>query len=229
MRMKHSFMLIAALSLPLAASPAFANLITNGGFELDGSGNPSTGSLDPGSFFGWTPSTTNFLLVAQADVGNGLIAPATSNGYYVHSGSWAAQLGTVGLESLSQQFTAVVGDTYTLTYWLNGDPLSTTNEFDTHFGQAPVSAQTDVTTFWTENTLSFTATQALQTLTFNFDDENGNFLSLDDVDVEDTTTLGIGTTGAGGTGVTPEPSSLLLLGTGICSLAVMTRRKLFTT
>jgi hypothetical protein len=143
----------------------------------------------------------------------------------VFDGLYSAQLGTTDLETLSQQFSVVAGDTYSLSYWLQGDPASRLDIFNTTFGGLLPNIQLNPSTSWTEYFLQFTAPlSGNATLSFSFIDTNGNFLSLDDVDVEDVGILTIGQTGGADT---PEPSSLLLLGTGICGLAVITRRRLF--
>lgn len=84
-----------ALSLVAAASPAAAQVVTNGGFE--------TGDLS-----GWTVTGND----ATA-------APTGSYGYVPHSGSYFAGLGdTSGQGSLSQVLTTAAGQSYTLSYYL---------------------------------------------------------------------------------------------------------------
>jgi hypothetical protein len=213
MRLNRSFLWTVALFLPLAVSPAFADELINGGFET-------------GDFTGWTPSTTSFLLVAQADTANNTPATGAENGYYVYDGLYAAQLGTTSLQTLSQQFSVESGELYTLLFWLNGDGAhSSNNILTTDFGEAAPFVLIDSTDYWTQEVVQFTATTTgLDTLTFSFDDQFGNFLSLDDVDIVPGSIVTVGANGA----ATPEPSSLLLLGTGICALAAMARRKLFS-
>ena len=199
--LNRAFLSIAAVSLlAVAARPASAaNLIQNGGFET-------------GDFTNWTTPVTlpEFYLVAAADSTNGLPPGPLANGYYVHTGTYAAQLGTETPSTLSQTFAGVAGQSYVLSFWLNGDFSGSASSFDASIDGVMMNL-IDPAFGWHQETLTFTGA-ASNTLTFTFVDANGVFLSLDDVSV---------------TSATPEPSTLLLLGTGICALTAMTRRRLF--
>jgi hypothetical protein len=206
--LNRSFLLISAFSLSLVfSSTAFASaMIENGSFQT-------------GDFTDWTASNSgcggvcgviggDFEIVEQAN------AP---QGWFVYDGNtYAAQLGTAGPpnSSLSQTFADTLGQMYTLTFWLNGDTTIPGDTNDLSVSVAGVNLNLgDVTTAWSQYSLTFKGTGD-DTVAFSFFD-NGDYLSLDDVAV------------ASVASATPEPSSLLLLATGVCGLVAMGRRKLF--
>jgi hypothetical protein len=215
MRINRRVLLSVALSLPLvASSTAFAstscsaivgNLVSNCGFET-------------GDFTGWSQTgNSNF-----TGVDNG----------FPNNGNFAADLGATGIfvngvlvgpdpGFLSQTVSDTNGATTTLTFWLASlpaEPLAPVNNyFDYSIDNNPAYTvnlmNVAATSLYTEYTLSFIGTGS-DTVLFTFENEPSAF-ELDDVAIVDP---GVAT-------VTPEPSSLMLLGTGVLSLAGVARRK----
>lgn len=157
--------LLAAITLPTATLAAFTAL-TNGSFE-DGTYNPNASGFEQ------------------------LNAPNTSsiNGWTVDSGSvdwigayWTAPDGEMSIDmsgadagTLSQTFDTTVGNTYTVTFLLSGNPdgepaVKTLDVSATGATPGSYSHDTTGTTLttmvWTEETYSFLATSASTTLSF---------------------------------------------------------------
>ena len=192
---------VFAVSLALGAAPARAQLVANGGFENDTSGN--------GDYFaGWT-------LSGNAD--DTSTPPNTFVFGNPHSGDLAAWLGPVGSDGfLSQTVATTPGQNYTVSFWLavdtNSNPsdpnfgLSTPNDFSASFGgqslfsQSNLSATDGDADSADDYTLySFTAVAAgtSSVLQFGFRDDPAEF-RLDDVSVtpaavpEASTTVSLG-------------------------------------
>ena len=183
----------------LAAAPAFAdNLLINGSFET-------------GDFTGFT--TTNF--------GAAFIEPSGTEGYTSEQGTYFFLMGNIGSDgTISQTFSDVAGTTYNLSYYYasNGS------------GPADFSAAIDGIVFpgsvligapnsnYVYNLYSFNFVgTGTDTVSFN----GRNDPSYDALDNISVSTVGIARAPA----VTPEPSSLILLGTGLFSAAGAARRK----
>ncbi len=100
----------------LAAASASANSITNGGFEA-------------GDFTGWTVDT--------APSGSLLFV-----GNHAHSGADAAWFGAIGVrdDSLSQTFSTLPGEAYTVTFWLSHGATDSSNDFSAWWDDSPLLA-----------------------------------------------------------------------------------------
>jgi len=155
-----------------------------------------------GSFTGWTTG------------GNFEDTQVVSGAFYDYTGAedgnFYATLGPVGSDgTLSQTFADHAGAQYTVSFWFAsvGDNPS---DFSASWDNTPLLSLTNPNTgsAWTQYTYQVTGT-GNDTLTFAFRDDPG-WMALDNVAV---------------TQNAPEPSSLLLLGTGVLGLGGIVRRK----
>jgi hypothetical protein len=166
----------------------------------------TNGSFETGDFTGWTTG------------GNFGATGVTTGAFYAYSGAedgnFYAYLGPVGSDaSLSQTLTTVAGAQYTISFWFAsvGDNPS---DFSVYWDGTQLLSLTNPNTGsnWTQYTFTGTGTGS-DTLTFNFRDDPA-YMALDNVSVtENQPTV-------------PEPSSFLLLGTGVLGIGGFVRRKL---
>jgi hypothetical protein len=166
----------------------------------------TNGSFETGDFSGWTTG------------GNFEFSSVTSGAYYDYSGAqdgtFYAVFGPVSTPgTISQSFDTTAGASYTFSFWLNavGDDPS---HFTAYWNDTPVLDLSDPNTggVWTMYSFNETGT-GHDTITFAMQDDPG-YIALDNASV---------TTNQGST---PEPSSILLLGTGVLALGGTIRRKL---
>jgi len=167
----------------------------------------TNGSFETGDFTGWTTGG-NF---EDTEVVSGAFYDYTG----AEDGNFYAVLGPVGSDgTLSQTFNDQAGAQYTISFWLGsvGDDPS---DFSVMWNGNTLLSLTDPNTGagWTQFTLQALGT-GNDTLTFSFRDDPA-YIALDNISVSES---------SGGT--VPEPSSILLMGSGVLAMAGVIRRKL---
>ena len=167
----------------------------------------TNGSFETGDFSGWT-ETGNFEFTSVISGAFDSYTGAQDGQFYVVAGPVGADGG------ISQTLTTVAGATYDISFWLAavGDDPS---DFSAYWNGNQLLSLSDPNTGaqWTQYTFTALGTGS-DTLSFNFRDDPA-YIAFDNVSV----------TQESGPSV-PEPSSFLLLGTGVLGLGGFIRRKL---
>lgn len=184
---------VALLALGMSAFASTAQVM-NGGFET-------------GDFTDWTQF---------GDTGSSGVCQTSTcpNNYPPFGGTYAAFFGPVGdTGGIYQDIDTVVGQQYTISFYLALPVSGTPNFFEVQFGSASLSL-TNFPGSFDYGLFEFTdvATSTTTRLTFTFRNDP-NWWFLDNVNV---------TTGGG---TTPEPGTLVLFGSGLIGMAGVIRRK----
>jgi hypothetical protein len=177
------------------------------GLAHAGSNLVSNGSFETGDFTGWTVSgDTTFTGVCDVSTCPGNFAPI--------DGTYAAYFGPVGDNAtISQTIATTPGDEYSLSFYLANPVGGTPNYFNVTFGNSSFNFTNFGVAFgWQQFTLTTLATSDQTQLSFTFRNDP-SYWFLDNVTVQQ----------SGGT--LPEPSTLVLFGSGVLGLAGIARRK----
>lgn len=161
----------------------------------------TNGSFETGDFTGWT-------------LGGDTTFDGVSCGGGAQDGSCFAFFGPVGDQgTMSQSFSDTAGAQYTFSFWLEASGDDPSN-FSASWNGTSLLSLSDPNTGGVWQQFSFTETgTGSDTISFSFRDDPG-FIDLDNVSVTPVTT-----------GTTPEPTSLLLLGSGLLMAGGAVRRK----
>lgn len=153
--------------------------------------------FETGTFSGWTLANTNATGVESFGFDEG-----------PNSGNYFAALGNVGSDgSVSQTLSTVAGQTYDVSFWLANDG-DLPNDFSASFGGTPLVSLSQAPAM-PYTLYSFVETSSSGSTLLNFTERNDpGYWGLDDVSVV-------------GAVATPEPSNLVLTGSGLLALAVL--------
>jgi hypothetical protein len=162
----------------------------------------TNGSFETGDFTGWTlAGNTGF---------TGVTTVAGDFGYAAEDGDFFAYLGAVGSDTLlSQSFADVSGQNYTFSFWYDNNNGGTPEDFSAYWDGIQLLSIIDDpgTDGWVNYAFSETGTGSDG---IQFDVRNDpSYDALDNVSVS----------------ATPEPSSFLLMGSGLIGLAGAFRRR----
>lgn len=162
------------------------------------------GSFESG-FDNWTTGGANFAMGIDA--------------YHPHDGAYSVSFGSRSIDSTLEQTVAdTTGHTMELTFWLASDGADG-NRIDIALNGNYIFAQTLSQQDWTKYTYTFTATGSD---VINFGGANGpGYNHLDAISLTDQ-----GGTSNPAPAATPEPSSLMLCGTGLLGAAGAVRRRM---
>ena len=167
----------------------------------------TNGSFETGDFTGWTVSgDTGFIGVCSVDTCPGGFAP--------EDGTYAAYFGPVGdTATISQMIPTTPGQDYTLSFYLAAPSNGTPNFFSVTFGSTIFSLTNFGASFgWQQFLITTQATSTQTPLTFTFRNDP-SYWFLDNVTVTQ------------GTQTVPEPSTLMMFGSGLLGIAGIARRK----
>jgi hypothetical protein len=226
--------LIAAFALTSGAVAFAGPILVNGSFNTPASSTVYGGTVnwtgsqygyDPNNISGW--SFSGGAGVQQNGSAWGFTnAPGAGQSAFLQSYNGNDNVGKGNPSTISQDITGLTsGDKYTVSFDLEQRAGYGTNPLTVEIGGTTFYAVTPASnSAWTLYSATFIATSGSEDFTFEvFDPTHGTYdndTGLADVSIAD------GTAGGGiPLTATPEPGTLMLLGSGLLGFAGMTRRK----